>query len=142
MLIDANLLIYAVDRSAHDHDRAAEWLQHQLNGDHLIGIPWESLSAFLRITTNPRASLRPLKLTDAWAFVEGWLAASIVWVPQPTERHREVFGGLLTKYRLGGNLIPDAHITAIAIEHGLDVCSADTDFARFTEVRWRNPLVD
>ncbi|MBA3877480.1 MAG: VapC toxin family PIN domain ribonuclease [Anaerolinea sp.] len=140
MLIDANLLLLAVDVSAPSHERAASWLTEQLNGDRRVGMPWESLTAFVRISTHPRASEHPLKPGEAWRFVTEWLATPTVWVPMPTERHADVLGGLVDKHNLTGNLIPDAHLAAMAIEHGLDVCSADTDFARFTEIRWRNPL--
>jgi toxin-antitoxin system PIN domain toxin len=140
LLIDANLLLYAVDSASDHHARTAEWLTEQLNGDGRVGMPWESLAAFVRIATHPRASEQPLSPGDAWGFVEEWLAAPTVWVPLPTDRHAEVLGGLVRRHRIAGNLIPDAHMAALAIEHGLEVCSADTDFARFTEIRWRNPL--
>lgn len=142
MLVDASLLLYAADRTAPEHLRTAAWLQQQLNGEQRVGIPWESITAFVRITTNPRVSPRPLSPGDAWAYVEDWLAEPIVWIPVPTDQHTHVLGGLITKYRLTGKLVPDAHVAAIAIEHGLDVCSADSDFARFSEVRWINPLAD
>ena len=141
MLIDANVLIYAVDSAAPPHARAAAWLTEQLNGDRRVGIPWESLTAFVRIATHPRAAARPLGPIDAWRYVDEWLAVSTVWTPVPTERHADVLGSLVRKYRLTGNLIPDAHLAALAIQHGLQVCSADTDFARFTEIRWHNPVV-
>ena len=140
MLVDANLLLFAVDSDSPWHRRAADWLTTQLNGEHRVGIPWESLGAFVRIATHPRASDRPLQPDDAWAFVEEWLAVPTVWIPQPTDAHADVLGSLVRRYRLAGNLVPDAHLAALAIEHGLEVCSADSDFARFTEVRWRNPL--
>jgi uncharacterized protein len=140
MLVDANLLLYAADASAPQHERAAAWLTAQLNGDGRVGLPWESLVAFVRIATHPRASENPLAPDAAWRLVEDWLAAPLAWVPLPTERHADVLGALLRKHRLAGNLVPDAHLAALAIEHGLEVCSADTDFARFTEIRWRNPL--
>ena len=140
MLVDANLLLFAVDATARTHDRAARWLTDQLNGSRRVGMPWESLSAFLRISTHPRASGRPLSSEDAWRFVQEWLDAPTVWTPLPTEQHARVLGGLVRKYQLAGNLIPDAHLAAIAIEHGLQLYSADTDFARFAEIRWVNPL--
>lgn len=140
MLVDANLLIYAVDAGAPHHGRASMWLTGQLNGDRRVGMPWESLTAFVRIVTHPRASARPLGARDAWAFVEDWLAVPAVWIPGPTDRHGDVLGSLVRKYRVAGNLIPDAHLAALAIQHGLEVCSADTDFARFSEIRWHNPL--
>jgi uncharacterized protein len=140
MLVDANVLLYAVDEAAAEHDRAASWLEAQLNGHGPVGIPWTSLIAFVRISTHPRASARPLSPEDAWGFVEEWLAVPVVWIPGPTERHAAVLAELLHRHRPSGNLVPDAHLAAIAIEHGLELWSADTDFARFTEVRWRNPL--
>jgi uncharacterized protein len=142
MLIDANLLLFAVDTQSPWHAAAAAWLTEQLGSDHRVGIPWESLGAFVRVATNPRASDHPLTPGDAWQFVEEWLAVAVVWVPAPTEEHARVLGGLIRRYRLAGNLVPDAHLAAIAVEHGLEVCSADTDFARFSEIRWRNPLAD
>jgi toxin-antitoxin system PIN domain toxin len=140
MLIDANLLLYAVDASGPMHAVAARWLEEQLNGGRRVGLPWESLTAFVRIATHPRASAKPLKPAQAWRFVDAWLGLPTVWIPQPTERHVEVLGSLIARYQIAGNLVPDAHLAAIAVQHGLEVCSADTDFARFTEVRWLNPL--
>jgi hypothetical protein len=140
VLIDANLLIHAVDETAPDHPSALAWLTAQLNGDRRVGLPWESLTAFLRITTHPRATTHPLRPADAWRFVREWLAVDLVWVPVATERHSDVLAGLLDRYRIAGNLIPDAHLAALAIEHGLEICSADTDFTRFSEVSWGNPL--
>ncbi len=140
MLVDANILLFAIDRESPHHERAAAWLTTQLNGDSRVGLPWESISAFLRIATHPRASASPLEPRAAWSFVEDWLSVPIVWIPAPTDQHADVLGELIDRYRLAGNLIPDGHLAALAIEHGLDVCSADTDFARFTEIRWLNPL--
>ena len=142
MLIDANLLIYAVDATAPEHRKASDWLTDQLNGDRRVGLPWESLMAFSRITTHPRATSYPLQPTDAWRYIQEWLAVDVVWVPVATERHADVLAGLVERYRVWGNLVPDAHLAALAIEHGLEICSADTDFARFTEIRWRNPIAD
>lgn len=140
MLIDVNLLLYAVFAETPEHERAADWLRRQLNGDQRVALPWESLTGFVRLATNPRVSRRPIRASEAWSFVEDWLAVPLVWVPVPTDRHAQVLGSLMAKYRPTGKLVPDAHIAALAIEHGLDVCSADTDFARFTEIRWMNPL--
>src|SRR5689334_8113484 len=119
MLLDANLLLYAVDDLAPDHPTASAWLADQLNGDRRVGIPWESITAFVRISTHPRATTRPLTPAEAWRFVEEWLAVDQVWVPVATERHADVLGGLVERYRIAGNLVPDAHLAAIAIEHGL-----------------------
>jgi uncharacterized protein len=140
MLVDANILLYAVDRSSPEHGAASGWLTDKLNGPRRIGLPWQALTAFLRIATHPRASAKPLSPEDAWSNVEDWLAAGPAWIPMPTERHADVLGSLVRTHRLRGNLIPDAELAALAIEHGLTVCSADTDFARFPEIRWENPL--
>ena len=142
MLIDANLLLFATDEDSPFHAKAGAWLSERLNGDQRVGLPWQSLGAFLRIATNPRIYERPLGPDQAWGHVETWLANDMVWTPDPTPRHAEVLGGLVKRYQISGDLIPDAQLAALAIEHGIDVCSADTDFARFTEVRWHNPLAD
>jgi uncharacterized protein len=140
MLVDANLLLYAVDRSSPDHDAAARWLTEQLNRPLRIGLPWESLAAFLRISTHPRASDHPLSPRAAWSFVHDWLERRNVWIPPPSAEHAELLGELIQRYRLSGNQIPDARLAALAIEHGLILYSTDTDFARFSEIRWENPL--
>ncbi|MGH9164068.1 MAG: TA system VapC family ribonuclease toxin [Acidimicrobiales bacterium] len=141
MLVDANLLIFAYDETSPFHDRAHAWLEQQLSGARRVGIPWPSALAFLRLTTNPRVATRPLTAGRAWAVVESWFTSPSAWVPTPATRHREILGGLVTKLHLTANLIPDAHLAALAIEHGLELCSADSDFARFPDLRWRNPLV-
>ena len=142
MLIDANLLVFAVREESPFHVKARNWLTDQLNGERRVGIPWQSLAAFLRITTNPRIYERPLEPIAAWTYVEGWLADDLVWTPAPTPRHAQVLGDLVKHHQPRGNLVTDAQLAALAIEHGLEVCSADTDFARFTEIRWHNPLAD
>ncbi len=140
MLVDANLLLYAVHERSASHAAARDWLSARLNGRRRIGLPWQSLGAFLRVATHPRAFERPLSPEHAWERVAAWLACEVAWIPQIGERHAEILGDLVTRYELRGNLVPDAQLAALAIEHGLTVCSADTDFARFPEVRWENPL--
>ena len=140
MLVDANLLLYAVHKRAALHEAASAWLSEQLNGSRRVGLPWQSLSAFLRISTHPRAFERPLDPATAWECVADWLAAPAAWIPQPGPEHAELLGELMAGHGVRGNLVPDAQLAALALEHGLSVCSNDTDFARFTEVRWHNPL--
>lgn len=142
MLVDANILLFAVNEAAPEHERARKWLEEALNGSRRVGLPWESLTAFVRLATNPRVVARPLAPLDAWAFVEDWLAAPVAWIPVATERHAAVLGALVHRYRPAAKLVPDAHLAALAIEHGAEIISADTDFVRFTEVRWHDPLVD
>jgi uncharacterized protein len=140
MLLDANLLLYAVHRGADRHDAAREWLTEQLNGSRRVGIPWSSLGAFLRISTHPRAFPRPLSPATAWDRVTDWLAAPVAWIPEPGPEHARILGDLITSHGVRGGLVPDAMLAAIAIEHGLTLCSTDTDFTRFTALRWQNPL--
>lgn len=141
MLLDANLLLYAVDSSSPRHDAAATWLTTTLNGDRRVGLPWQTIGAFLRIATHPRVMTNPLDGAQAWAFVEDWLAVDTVWIP-PVSRHTAaVLGRLVDGAGVTGNLVPDVQLAALAIEHGLTICSADTDFVRFPEVRWHNPLL-
>ena len=140
MLLDANILIYAVDEESPRHDKALDWLSAALNGPERVGLPWLSLSAFLRITTNARATRAPLSSAAAWSYVCDWLECEATWIPNPTEHHADVLGSLIERYDLRANLIPDAQMAALAIEHGLDLYSVDTDFARFSEIQWVNPL--
>jgi uncharacterized protein len=140
MLLDANLLLYAVHEGADRHETAAAWLTEQLNGSRRVGIPWSSLGAFLRIATHPRAFPRPLSPTVAWERVSDWLAAPVAWTPQPGPEHARIVGELIARHDVRGNLVPDALLAALAIEHGLTLYSTDTDFARFDGLRWENPL--
>ena len=140
ILLDANLLFYSHVSSFPQHGRARTWLDTQLNSGGPVGLPWASLLAFLRIVTNPRVFERPEPIADAWRQVGAWLDVDAVWIPEPTERHRTVLGSLLDAGGIQANLVPDAHVAALAIEHGLTLCSSDGDFARFTDLRWQNPL--
>lgn len=140
MLVDANLLIYAVDERSPHHEASYRWLCEVLNGDQRVGLPWLSLGAFVRITTHPRASEHPLSPSDAWAFVEDWLDSDLTWIPAPTDHHASILGRLIRHYDLRANMITDAQVAALALEHGLVVHSADTDFARFSEITWVNPI--
>lgn len=140
MLVDANLLLYSVHEKSEHHEAAVEWLTEKLNGPQRVGLPWSSLGAFLRIATHPRAFPLPLSPQVAWDRVNDWLAAPASWIPAPGSSHAQIVGELISRYDIRGNLVPDALFAALAIEHGLTVCSADADFARFDEVRWENPL--
>ncbi|HEY2886796.1 MAG TPA: TA system VapC family ribonuclease toxin [Rhizomicrobium sp.] len=140
IIVDADLLLYAHHSSFSQHSRVRDWLDSQLNGSTRVGLPWTSLLAFLRISTNPKAFSKPEPVGSAWRQVGSWLARDIVWIPEPTERHAEIFGDLLNSTNAFGNLLPDAHLAALALDHGLTLCSADTDFARFPTLRWFNPL--
>lgn len=140
ILVDANLLVYAHTRSAPQHGRARAWLDARLGGPAPVGLPWPSLLAFLRLVTNPRVYQRPESVAGAWRQIVDWLGCEVAWIPGPTERHAEVLGPLLERTGARANLVPDAHLAALAIEHGLILCSTDGDFARFPGLRWENPL--
>jgi toxin-antitoxin system PIN domain toxin len=140
ILVDANVLVYAATSSLAQHARARTWLDDRLNGPAPVGLPWPSLLAFVRLVSNPRVFERPRPLGDAWGQVEAWLACAPAWVPQATDRHREVLGHLLRSAVSRSDLVADAHLAALALEHGLVLCSTDGDFARFPGLRWENPL--
>lgn len=140
ILVDANILLYASNAEADQHAESRNWLDSKLDGAAPVGLPWPSLLAFLRIATNARAFRRPLTMAAAWGQVSTWLAAETVWTPEPTERHAAVLGDLLAQAGVHGNLVPDAHLAALAIEHGLTLCSTDGDFARFPGLAWLDPL--
>ena len=140
ILVDANLLIYAFDSVSPYNSAARSWLDAQLSGSSAVGIPWETFAAFLRIATNPRIYPGAISVAAAWGQVEAWLRSGAVWIPLPTERHAGLLGELLRVPGLRANDIPDAHLAALAISHGLILCSADAGFARFPGLRWSNPL--
>lgn len=139
-LIDANILLYAANRSAPEHPTAREWFDRQLSGTARVGLPWPSLLAFVRLATNPLVLSRPASIAQAWGQVEEWLGADVAWVPTPGERHRTVMAGYCQSSWMTSRLVPDAHLAALAVEHGLRLCSSDADFARFPGVDWFNPL--
>jgi toxin-antitoxin system PIN domain toxin len=140
MLLDANLLLYAVDRRSPYHAAAGTWLVATLNGARRVGLPWQTIGAFLRIVTHPRITTNPLSMGRAWDYVDAWLSADPTWVPPATDRTTRILGELITETGAAGNLMPDAQLAALAIEHGLVIYTADTDFARFPDLRWVNPL--
>ena len=140
ILVDANILVYAVNPAAREYKAARAWLDARLAGETRVGLPWQSLLAFIRLATSRRVFARPIPVADAWRIVEMWLASEATFVPTPTARHAEVLGPLLRTRGLGPNDVPDAHLAALAIEHGLMLCSVDAGFARFAALRWDNPL--
>ncbi len=140
ILVDANLLIYAHEPAMAEHEVARAWLEGVLNGAAKVGLPWESLVAFLRLRTNARVFPEPLTPAQAWAQIEEWMSLPIVWIPRPTTEHERILGELFEAARPRAGLVHDAHLAAIAIGHGLTVFSRDSDFARFPGVRWEDPL--
>lgn len=141
MIVDANVLLYAADDRSSFHEVARDWLEGALNGVTRIGFPWATLTAFQRIITHPRVTANPLTPEDAWSHVTDWIDADQAWIPVPGDRHSEIFGRLIVEGDLRGNLVTDAHLAALALEHGVGVCSFDSDFARFQGLRWSNPAM-
>ena len=142
LLIDANLLLYATVVDYPQFERARDWLQKEFNFmDQRVGLPWASLLAYVRIVTNPRIYQHPLSTAAAWTQVEEWLALPSTWIPQPTLQHQHILGEVLKQSHATGNLVSDAHLATLAIEHSLVLCSTDSDFLKFEQVRWFNPLI-
>jgi hypothetical protein len=140
ILVDANLLLYAANHAAPEHPRARSWLDAQFNGAGRVGLPWPSLLAFVRLASNPLVVREAVTAGAAWRQVEEWLACEPAWVPQPGPEHAQILGTLLGEAWVTSRLVPDAHLAALAIEHGLTLCSTDGDFARFAGLTWLNPL--
>lgn len=136
-IVDANVLLNAVNEAAPAHGVAKEWLLSAIEGDEPIGFSWLVLLGFLRLSTQPFAFPAPLGVMDAWALVEGWLAQPPAAVLHPTDRHGLVLSGMLETVGTGGNLVNDAHLAALSLEHGGEVVTFDTDFARFPRIRYR-----
>ena len=134
ILVDANLLVYAHVGSFAQHAAARAWLDERINGTAPVGLPWPSLLGFVRLVSNPRIFDRPSSVGTAWRQVESWLATDSAWVPLPTGRHREILAPLMKAAEGRANLVPDTHLAALAIEHGLVLCSTDGDFARLVVV--------
>ncbi len=140
ILIDANLLIYAVNSDAPHHRAARKWLEETLSGQSHVGLPWVCLLAFLRITTHPGVFARPLRSRQALDIMNEWLDLPYVGAVFPGDHHWPILRNLVQLNGTGGNLVTDAHIAAMAIELGATICSADYDFRRFSGVRHINPL--
>lgn len=140
MIVDANLLLYAVDENSAHNAAAASWLEEVLDGASRVGLPWQTIGAFLRIATHPRVAENPLSGREAWRYVAEWLAVPVVWIPPATETTVQVYERLCEQVEVTGNLVPDAQLAAVAVEHGVQLASADPDFMRFPGLRWVNPL--
>lgn len=140
MLVDANILVYAYYKESERHEAARTWLEGQLVGAARVGLPWPSLLAFVRLVTNPRLFTEPASITTAWAQVESWLSAKSAWIPTPGEHHQTILGKLLAVPGLRANDVPDAHLAALAVEHGLTLATSDFGFARFPDLSWTDPI--
>ncbi len=140
ILVDANILLYAEDQLSSHHEAARRWWDRQLSGSSPVCLCWTVLCAFIRIGTNPRVFEHPMTLAQASTRVQSWLDQPCTRLIYPTERHWVVLRELLIRGQAGGNLVTDAHLAALALEHGCELMSTDADFSRFPKLKWRNPL--
>jgi len=140
ILVDANILLYAEDSLHPRNQQARAWWDGQLSQTEPVCLCWTVLSAFIRIGTNPRVFDHPLSLEQALTRVQSWLDQPCTRVVRPTERHWTIFQQMLTDGQAVANLVTDAHLAALAIEHGCELASTDSDFARFPKLKWSNPL--
>ena len=138
-IVDVNVLLYAVNVDAPDHDDAKRWLEQSLSGRETVGFAWLVLVGFLRLVTKPSIFARTLSVSDAVTLLEEWLAQPGAVIVEPTASHARVFTQLIGGVGTGGNLVNDAHLAALAIEHRGEVVSYDRDFGRFPGVSWRLP---
>ena len=140
ILVDANILLYAEDALSPHHTAACAWWDSQLSGHSPVCLCWTVLSAFIRIGTNPRVFNHPLSLDQAISRVQSWIEQPPVRIVSPTQRHWEIFQKMLREGQAVANLVTDAHLATLAVEHGCELISTDSDFSRFPDLQWRNPL--
>ena len=138
-LVDANVLLYAVNTADPKHARSKTWLDEELSGGRPVAFAWIALLAFVRLSTRVGLFPRPLAVGQAMAQVRDWLAQPSSVVIEATPRHADVLTGLLLPLGAGGNLTSDAHLAALAVEHGATVVTYDSDFGRFPGLTWREP---
>ena len=142
ILVDANLLLYAYNASSEEHTKAKDWLEFALSGPEPVALCWPVILAFLRIATNPRAFPRPLTRPEAAVIISEWLEQPQTIVIAPAENHWTILQRTLSEGKASGALVSDAHLAALAIEHGATIYSTDRDFARFANLKVKNPLGD
>ncbi len=139
-LVDLNLLLYAVNIDSHPHQKAKAWLEEVLSGDEPVAISWVVFLGFLRISTNPHIFPNSLSVEIALGIVDSWLAQPNVQLLSPQKGHWKILRSLMVESGTAGNLVTDTHLAALAIENGAELCSTDSDFARFPRLHWTNPL--
>lgn len=141
-IVDLNVLLYAINRSAKHHKKARTCWEAALESDEPVGLAWNVILGFLRLTTRPSIFPRPLEVGEACKWVERWLALPNVRIVQEADEHMRILRGLLEETGAAGNLTSDAHLAALAVSHGAALVSFDNDFARFSRLQWINPLTD
>jgi uncharacterized protein len=138
-IVDANVLLYAVNSASAHHQSCRRWLDGALSGSDAVGLAWVPLLAFIRLTTKEGLFPSPLRPEEAMGRVADWLGAPTAVTVNPTPRHAEVLSRLLAQVGTGGNLVNDAHLATLAVEHRASIVSYDSDFGRFDGIRWDRP---
>jgi hypothetical protein len=139
IFVDANVLLYAYNSSSEHHAACRRWLEDALNGSEQVGFPWQTLLAFLRISTNPRVFVRSLQAAEAAAIVDDWLARPQAVVVEPDHEFWPALKHQLQAAQVSGPLVSDAAIATLALQHGARLCTTDRDFARFAGLRTIDP---
>lgn len=142
IVLDANLLLYAYDSTMPQHDAARLWLKNAFSADELIGLPWQTISAFLRIATDTRLPGKRFTMEEAVGIAQGWIEQPKVSLLVPGERHWSIFQWMLIEGQVRGPMTTDAALAALTIESGGVLYTNDRDFARFPGLRWVNPLLE
>ena len=142
IIVDVNLLVYAVNTLSTHHRDAKKWWEDVLSRGETIGLPWTTILGFIRLTTRSGIGMTAVPIGEAFDVVEDWLKVPTVSIVEPGARHLLILRTLLMQARTAGNLTSDAHLAALAIEHNAELCSSDRDFAKFRGLRWRDPLTD
>jgi uncharacterized protein len=140
ILPDVNVLIHAYNSGSNRHKAARDWWERTLTLPRPVGLPWAVILGFIRITTNRKILETPLRPADAIRRVRSWLVVPAVQILTPGDSHAEILFGLLEHLGIAGNLTTDAHLAALALEYQAELASTDTDFARFPNLRWFNPV--
>jgi toxin-antitoxin system PIN domain toxin len=140
LIPDINVLLYAVDSRSPFHIECATWLGGAMRGDTAIGFTWQTIAGFVRLGTNAKVTIRPLTISEAFRYLDDWLAQAPSCILHPSAEHLVIFRGLIARSGAVGNLISDAHLAAFAADHDGEIVSCDADFGRFPEVRWFNPV--
>ncbi|MBF0104762.1 MAG: type II toxin-antitoxin system VapC family toxin [Deltaproteobacteria bacterium] len=140
ILVDANILLYAEDKTSPIHKTARGWWDACLSGGERVCLCWEVINAFIRIGTSKRVFEKPLSLKEAIVRVQSWFDQPVTELVVPTDNHWSFFEEMMKKGQASANLVSDAHLAALAVEHGCTLYSSDADFSRFPRLKWKNPL--
>lgn len=140
IVVDANLLLYAYGESSPHHKKARAWLESVFSGVETVGLPWQTLVAFIRIATDPRIPGYRRSREEVIRIVNEWLEQPVVRLLIPSERSLPIFQEMVLAGQASGPLASDAELAALTMEYGAVLQTADRDFARFPGLRWVNPL--